>query len=414
MAPHRSILAGLVVAATFTGCTIGDDDASSGDPGPSAGSTTRAAPSTDATPAPSTTGPATSSSGPSSTATVTTSTATSTPDTTLPPTTTTTPPATTTTDVTTTSQPATTTTAAGTNGSVGAPADRVSVSADIPSGEFIAAPGDLIVSRTDGDLDYLPNALSPGNQAPAITLLDRTDPRPATSDQPGANVVADVAGFVDGSVIYGECCEPVSGNIFAVAAPGSETGPVAVGNLVDRSPNGSMLAAASYLQLSVFDLESGDGDAIVLQQASGPVTIIDVEWATDDTLLVIVFDGQDHRVLIYDAATLTASPVQLNLDPTVEVQLDAVRFVGRTPDGQVAVATTSGSGSWDVLYLDPDTLDDDDQLRQTFPLSVTNLEIDAGGLGQIWVDGGTLYYLGPGQFEARPIDDDVAAAWFVE
>lgn len=95
----------------------------------------------------------------------------------------------------------------------------------------------------------------------------------------------------------------------------------------------------------------------------------------------------------YNAATLTASPIQPKLDPAVDYE--AVRFVGRSPDGHVVVATTTGSGSWDVLHLSPNNLEEDNQLHQNFPLSVSNIEIDAGGLGQIWVDGGTLYYLGP-------------------
>ena len=400
MGPPRSILAGFVVAASFTGCSISDDDTSDGSAEPDSNEPTASVPS-DTEPADPTTVP--------SSTVAPTSTTPPVASTTAPPATTTTP-TTTNASPTTTSQPGSTTTVAGADGPT---ADRVSVSVDIPTGEFVAAPGDLIVVRADGDLEYHPNALSPGNEAPIITLLDRDDPQTQPAEGPGPNVISDVAGFVNGSVIYGECCEPVSGNVFAVDAPGSEAGPLAVGSIVDQSPDGSKLATASYLQLNIVDIESGEGNGLVLTQASGgPTEFVDVEWATDDTLLAIVSDGEDRRVLVYDAETLTAAPIELNLDPTVD--LDGARFVGRSPDGQVAVATTTGSGSWDVLYLDPNTLEMDDQMHQKFPLSVSNLEIDADGLGQIWVDGGTLYYLGPGQLEARPIGDQVAAAWFAE
>jgi hypothetical protein len=410
MAPPRSILAGFVVAASFTGCSISDDDTSDGSSQPDTNDATMSVPS-DTEPAEPTT-PSSTVAATSTTATTTADPSTTTvPSTTAPPATTTTttstptttPTTTTNASSTTTSPPATTTVA----GSEGPPADRVSVSADIPAGEFVAAPGDLIVLRSDGDLEYWPNALSPGDQAPPVGLADRPDPRAQPADGPGPNIVSDATGFVDGSVIYGECCEPVSGNIFAIDAPGSETGPVAVGNLVDQSPDGSKLATASYLQLSVIDIASGDGDGLILRQtADGPTELVDIEWASDETLLAIVSEGQGDRLLAYDAETLTASSVQLDLG--------TARFAGRAPGGQIGVATMVGAGSWVVRYLDPATLQEIERLRQTFPASVSNLEIDAGGLGQIWVDGGTLYYLGPGQFEARPIGDGVAAAWFVE
>lgn len=314
----------------------------------------------------------------------------------------------------TTSQPAApTTTVMYADGFEPPPADRVTLSVDVPTGEFLAAPGDLVVLRTNGDLEYRPNALSPGNQAPPIVLVDRADPRPGPQEGLGPNLVSDVAAFVDGSVLYGECCEPVSGNVFAVDAPRSDVGPIAVGNLTDQSPDGSRLATASNIQFSIIDVESGDGHGLVLQPTPDQrFSIVDIEWADDDTLMAIIFDGRDHRVVPYDADTMIASPIQRNLDPNVDYE--AVRFVGRSPQRHVVVATTTGFSTWDVLYLNPSTFAENNQLHQNFPLSVSNLEIDAGGLGQIWVDGGTLYYLGPGQFEARPIGDGIISAWFVE
>ncbi len=314
----------------------------------------------------------------------------------------------------TTTQPsAPTTTVVYADGFEPPPADQVAVTVDVPTGEFVAAPGDLVVLRTNGDLEYRPNALSPGNQAPPIRLVDSADPRTAPQEGSGPNLVFDVAAFVNGSVLYGECCEPVGGNVFAADAPGSQEGPLAVGYLTDQSPDGSHVATANDIQLSIADVESGEGSGLILLPAPDKrYSIVDIEWADDDTLLAIIFDGRDHRIVPYDIDTFTASPIQMNLDPRVD--FEAVRFVGRSPDGHAVVATTTGSGSWDVLYLNPRNFEEDNQLHQNFPLSVSNIEIDAGGLGQIWTDGGTLYYLGPGQFEARPIGDGIRSAWFVE
>lgn len=402
MAVLRQKLATLILGVSLVGCA--GTDGTSGSSPPTNGSTdpTVTTPSTDAptidvsrtTPPPVTTAAA---------------------PTTVDSTSTTMPTAvTTTTTTTTTSQPAATTTTVDVDGSEPPPADPIAVSVDIPTGEFLRAPGDLVVMRTNGDLEYRPNALSPGNQAPPILLLDRADPRPKPEEGPRPNTISDVAAFLHGSAVYGECCEPVSGNVFVVDAPGSDVGPVAVGYLIDQSPDGSRLATASDIQISVVDVDSSDGNGLILQQTPDQrYSIIDIEWADNDTLMAIMFDGQDHRIVAYDAANLIASPVRAKLDSTVG--FEAVRFVGRSPLGHVVLATTVGSdSSWEVRYLKPSSYEEDAQLRQNFPSSVSNIEIDARGLGQIWVDGETLYYLPRGRFEARPIDTSIRAAWFVE
>jgi len=321
-----------------------------------------------------------------------------------------------TTDGSDTSQPdASTTTVVAAPGLALPTADSFAASLEVPTGAFVRAPGDLIVLRTDGDLEYRPNALSPGNQAPPIPLLDRADPRSASEEGPAPNLVADVAAFVDGSVVHADCCEPVSGNVFVVDAPGSEVGPVAVGRRVDRSPDGSRLATASSRQFGIFDVDSGVGNGLLLSSdlsTSGSFRIVDIEWADDDTLMTIVLEGAEHWVLPFDVSTLTESSVRRRLD--VASPNGAARFVGRARDGQLVVATTADDGPWDLQYLDPTDLAEDPRLRQRFPSTVSSLEIDAGGLGQVWVDGTTLYHLGPGRIEARPIGIGILAAWFVE
>ena len=202
MGTTRLLVCAVVLGAGLIGCS--NDDSSDSSPEITSGSTTESAPtSVDAantTVSPSMTPPPSSSAG------------TSTP-----------------------SQPGAPTTAVmSADGFEPPPADRITVSVDVPTGEFVAAPGDLVVVRTNGDLEYRPNALSPGNEAPPILLVGLADPFSNPREGPGPNLVSDVAAFVDGSVLYGKCCEPVFGNVFAIDAPRSAAGPIAAGDRVEH------------------------------------------------------------------------------------------------------------------------------------------------------------------------------------
>lgn len=291
------------------------------------------------------------------------------------------------------------------------PTEVFTVTIQIPDGEFIAGPTDLVVLRADGDLEYLPEALSPNSARPPIPLADYPNPRIEPEEGPGPNFVEDVAGVVNGSLIYGDCCEPVSGNIFAIPSP--ERGELfGAGFHPELSPDGTELVAANATLLTAFDLATGEGIGIQLnQQPNEPFEMImDLEWIDDDTFMAVILRGDDYRLARYDASTLAIGSEQLDLEGLAS--LDQARFAGRTPDGLIGVQV-SGPDLSNVRYYDADTFAERTELAQTFPPPVSNIEIDAGGLGQIWEDNRTLYHLPSGSFVAQPITDDVLAGWFV-
>ncbi len=343
------------------------------------------------------------------------------------PTTAPTPGASTTTEPTTTSATTTTTTTTtapappptappGREGFDPPPEELLPLTIVVPSGAFRQAPGDLVVLRTNGDLEYLPNGLapSPGNRADPILIADRPDPRPAAAEGPGPNVIDDLAGIVDGSFVYGDCCEPVSGNLYAAAGPNAETGPIAVGFAPNLSPSGDLLATANGMQLSVASPATGAGRTLLLEQKPGELRrqILDIEWLDDDTFATVALVENDHIVEVYDASTLSRWRGSLNLDPVVDID-EPVRFAGVTPDGLLAIAVPE-PGRIGVLYYDVLGQGEASDRQQNFPTSVRRIEIDDDGLGQIWVDGTTLYHLPPGAFIADPVAQNVLAGWFID
>ena len=55
------------------------------------------------------------------------------------------------------------------------------------------------------------------------------DPSVAVEEGPGPNVIDAVAGVVDGTLLFGECCEPVAGAVSALTAPGAQREGIASG-----------------------------------------------------------------------------------------------------------------------------------------------------------------------------------------
>ncbi|MGB3733685.1 MAG: hypothetical protein WA964_01920, partial [Ilumatobacter sp.] len=255
----------------------------------------------------------------------------------------------------------------------------------VPSGEVAADPGALVVLETDGDLVMLPNGLSPGNEAPPIDLLDLADPREPSAEGPGPNFVDDVAGIIAGSVVYGDCCEPVGGNLYAVPAVGQRE-LFAVGANPNLSPDGDRLATANSSAITMVDLASGDGFGVQLNQ--GPDTlfnsITDLEWVDDATLATLGIVEEEFELTLWDAATLTELAAT-RVDGLAD--LDQARFAGRTSDGMLAVEVTGPDLATVRMF---DGLDEDPAARLQFPPTVSGIEIDAAGRGIIWVDGETL------------------------
>jgi hypothetical protein len=83
------------------------------------------------------------------------------------------------------------------------------------------------------------------------------------------DVIDHVAGTYDGMLVYGDCCEPVAGNIYAIGEPGAEADIFTSNTLSDRArplphgfgpdlkPGGTLLVAANWMVVVLTDLATG-------------------------------------------------------------------------------------------------------------------------------------------------------------
>ncbi len=319
------------------------------------------------------------------------------------------------TTVTDTTGTAATTTSASSSTATGAPLSELTLT--LTSGSIDAdADEDLFVLGVDGDLALHPGALSSGTGG-SIRLVDHPDPREPVAEGPGPNVIEDVAGVVHGSVVYGECCEPVAGTVFAVTEPEDEETPIANGYSPNISPDGGRLAMANDFMLTVVATATGSGLGLQLNQGDQSFgtyrNVRDVEWlSAEDVAILFWTDDGGYQVAVYEAESLaevTSAPLGIERD----LDLDQfVRFAGLGPDGELTVVVP-GVDATHIRFFDPVVLAERSQLDRSLPSGVTSVALADDGVGLLWVDDGTVYFLDAGSLEAKPIAMDALAAWFV-
>lgn len=284
-----------------------------------------------------------------------------------------------------------------------------SVSVVVPPGTLDPDLDDLVVLGVDGDLDLVTNIFSPDAGA-TIRLVDHADPRTPVQEGPGPNVVDDVAGFIGGSVVYGECCEPVSGTIYSVGEPDGEERSVALGYSPNISRDGRRFATLNDFGLVVADLASGDGRFLALNQSTEPYrNTVDLQLTEGDGVATLYWTADEgYRISLYDVETLDES---LAISLGAEADGRYARFLGLGPDGELAAAVGAGS-ELRLRFFDPRSLEELPAIERRLPASVTWAELGPDGRSLMWVDGGRLYRLDEG-FAPTLLLDDVLAAWFV-
>jgi hypothetical protein len=290
----------------------------------------------------------------------------------------------------------------------------------IPAGSFDVGATDVFVLQRNGDLELWSGALaaSPGSRT---LVADYPDPFGAVTEGPGPNSVDHVAGVVDGAVVFGDCCEPISGNILAATAAGDTT-VLAGGYSPTLSPDGDLLGTANDYVIAQTATD-GDGAGVFRMVNQDPGTaylnVVDLTWSANETASA----DDDHLVLLgwtddgwalhdVDRSTLELIPtVDLDILAVDEAPDTVVRFAGHGPDGEVVVAERSPGGTR-LRFFAASTLAEMPLLERSLPGTATSIRIADDGVGLLWVDGGTLYHLPTGEFEATALGSDVLAAWF--
>lgn len=292
-----------------------------------------------------------------------------------------------------------------------APATSVSTTpVVVPTGSIQVTAADLYIVHADGDL-YLHPGILTDNPAEPIRLADRDDPRVEVGDGRFPNHVEQVAGEHGGVVYYGDCCEPVSGNVYAVTQPDDVVQPRFVGSFPQLSPDDTQLGSASPNSVAIIDLDTGLRRSLPINQTIDYLNVWDAIWSADGTTFnVLYFDNSSYGIVTYDADTLDAAqPIPIDLPFNAPGEPDA-HFAGHGPNGELAITVTRPE-STTIQFYDPDTFQHVPSLDRTLPAGVRSVRLAADGIGLLWNDNENLYYLPQGG-TVRQLGNNFAAAWF--
>jgi hypothetical protein len=282
---------------------------------------------------------------------------------------------------------------------------------EIPSGELELGSDDLFVVHVDGGLWVHPGVLgdTPGT---AYRLVDLGDPRVQVSEGPGPNAVDGVTGDVDGVVYYTECCEPISGSLSAVATNTADPVRLGAGYSPVLSPDHTSLATANSYGLTVIDLASGSYRSRSLNDSGPFLNVWDLVWSLDATSLVILyFDADGFGLMPFNARSPFEQGTSMSLgvafDPSTDID---VHFAGRGPNGEIAVSVR-GATATVIRYFAASTLAEIPEMQRSLPAGVTSVRLADDGVGLLWADRTTLWYL-PGAGDVGNLGSGFTSAWY--
>jgi hypothetical protein len=236
------------------------------------------------------------------------------------------------------------------------PGEVTTYPVQIPAGQFAVAPDDLVITHLDGDLYWYPGALTETPGEPVL-LVDMADPGIEPEEGPGANVIDAVAGTVNGSFVYGTCCEPVSGNVFALDAVAAQPTPLAPGYWPVLSPDGTRLATLNFYSLEVWDLAGGQRTSRAIDVDPNLGNAQQLVWSRDGSALFTLRFDEDGWELVRMS---TEPPFAVTASAPLEIaspisSSDTARLVGTDPDGML-VAHLRSSTDEQLVSFDPTTL----------------------------------------------------------
>ncbi len=281
----------------------------------------------------------------------------------------------------------------------------------MPVGRVMAEAEDLLVVREDGDLWLHPGLLSRAPGVP-IRLVDLDDPRVVRAEGPGSNRVDGVVGPVRGVVFYTDCCEPVSGHMYAATGDGVGRTSVIPGAHVALRPDGGALATVNSFALSVIELPPGRQR---LEFFDEPMFRLDhgwgLIWSGDGRSLIVLDVGPDRFELIRVSASAPfARRPAVSVTTGPRAVSSEVDFAGLGPMGEIAVAVTGGDRTR-IRFFDGDTFAELPAREQRLPATATAVRLAPDGTSLLWVEEGELWYR-PLNGTDRRLGSRASAAWF--
>ncbi len=284
------------------------------------------------------------------------------------------------------------------------------VAFEVPAGSLSVGDGDLFVVHDDGDL-WLHPGLRNGSPSAPIRLADMGDPRIPVTEGEGPNTVEDVVGEVGGVVYFSACCEPVAGDVRAATGP-DMVQQLGYGWALTLSPDRTQLASLNGFGFLVWDLKGGTSTYRELDQTAMPINPWGLSWSSDgQRLIMLYFDEQATWLVPLSASDLLPIAKPTQLDAGFDLQSPPrVQFAGRGPNTEIAVVYY-GTATTKISYFDSTTLDEVPGLARELPAGVTSVRLDSDGIGLLWVDHNTLWYL-PAAGPARRLGQGYTNAWF--
>ena len=233
-------------------------------------------------------------------------------------------------------------------------------------------PDDVVATRPDGTLWWYPGLLgnSPGEP---VRLLEMGDPSVAVEEGPGPNVIDGVAGVFDGTLVFGECCEPVAGAVSALTAPGAQREGIGFGSYPVLHPTLPRLATVSPFGLTVTDLATSTATSAAFDTAADlTVTRTQVAWAgnSGESLIVLGWNDDGWRVEAFRPDDLSRQMLVRPLglpSPASSTGPVNVTIAGIDPGWNLILAITDASGTR-LQAIDPDDLIPSEPNSWTMPL----------------------------------------------
>lgn len=285
----------------------------------------------------------------------------------------------------------------------------------MPSGELIAGPDDLIVTHLDGDLWLYPGALGAAPGAPAL-LVDMPDPNVATDEGPPPNEVSGVAGVINGALLYGECCEPVAGNLMALTSLGAPPEPVAFGATPVLSPDGTRVATINSFSIDVWNLVEGVRISQEIPPDSPFANAQDLVWSADSSELFVLTYVADGWGLIRTSATPPFKSLSSRLHRHGNQSLELGSLIGLDPGGNLVVRWQTDSDPT-FQALETVSLQPIEGEPSQYPLGDNSSRYRRSADGQRmirWNDSGLwLVNADTGGSEQQVVFEGVRDAWFV-
>lgn len=295
-----------------------------------------------------------------------------------------------------------------------------------PSGAIDAALGDVVSLAVDGDLWLHPGAYDPPQygRSPAepIRLVDGEDPR-VEHEEMGPNVVSWVGGFVNGALIYGDCCEPVAGNVYAVSEPEGRPVNLSYGWSATPDVSGRRWAIVNDYSLQLLDYDTGrsyyrDMNDRDMNEDGEYLNISEVIWSPDGRELWILgwSNAAGYHLIRYTAdAALTEIDRHVLAESEGDFPTSWFSYVGRLPDGTTVLTRSvhTGEGSTSTLaFLAADGTLDERDAPWALPADALSVDLSPDGTTLLYTVDDTAYLAREGQ---EPIvwSDDIRAAWFV-